>query len=65
MAVGLFWKTEDGYNIKMRIVRVALKMYVGHLRNLLNNCTMEDARNMAILGILLLIAGIVDAVRAS
>jgi hypothetical protein len=41
------------------------KMYVNHMRNVLNDCTMEDARNMAILGILLLIAGIVDAVRAA
>lgn len=65
MAVGLFWITEDVYNIKMWMVRVALKMYVGHMRNVLSNCTTEDARNMAILGILLLIAGIADAVRAS
>lgn len=49
----------------MRIVKGFYKMYVNHMRKVLNNCTMEDARNMAILGILLLIAGVVDAVRAA
>lgn len=40
----------------MRIVRIALKMCVNHLRKIIDNSTMEDARNMAILGVLLLIA---------
>jgi hypothetical protein len=39
-------------------------MYVGHLRKIIDNSTMEDARNMAILGVLLLIAVIGDALRA-
>jgi hypothetical protein len=49
----------------MRIVKGLYKMYINHMRRVCDNCTMEDIRNMAILGILLLIAGIVDAVRAS
>jgi hypothetical protein len=64
MAAGLFKKAEDVYNINMRIVKSALKMYVDHWRKTIDNSTMEDARNMAILGILLLVAVIGDALRA-
>lgn len=49
----------------MRILKGFYKMYINHMRNVLNNCTMEEARKMAVLSILLLIAGIVDAVRAA
>lgn len=44
----------------MHIVKTALRMYINHMRKVCDNCTMEDVRTMAILGILLLIAGIVD-----
>jgi hypothetical protein len=48
----------------MRVVRIALKRYVAHLRKIIDSSTMEDARNMAILGVLLLIAVIGDVLRA-
>jgi hypothetical protein len=63
MAASLFRRKEDVYNINRRIVRSALKLYVNHLRKITDNGTMEDARNMAILGTILLIAVIADVLR--
>ena len=50
--------------MNMHIVKRAAPMYVNHMQNVIDNCTVEDARNMGIPGSLPLIAGIVDAVRA-
>jgi hypothetical protein len=47
----------------MRVFEITLRMYINHMRKVFDNCTMEDLRTMAIIGILLLIAGIGDAVR--
>jgi hypothetical protein len=46
------------YTSYARIVKIVVNAYINHRRNVMNNCTMRDARNMAIGGILLAIAAI-------
>ncbi len=44
----------------MQIVLRPLKLYLRYMNTVLDRCTLEDARNMLILGILLLLAGLFD-----
>jgi hypothetical protein len=46
------------YTSDSHIGRSALKIYINHMRGVIKNCTMKDARNMAIEGIMLAIAAI-------
>jgi hypothetical protein len=50
------------YNIKMRIFKLAIKVYINQWRKVIDNSTIEDALRMGLVGLLLLIAGIGDAI---